>query len=197
MQRLGTALARGPVLALATMMLASFYFFAFPAMSSLLELHTPAAAAFDTEFFYTPAAALHKAHLYGDADRAALHLVHWTYDLAFPLAYGLWLGSAWAMGLRLIATDRHEPRFALLFVPMAAVAFDLLENASVTLALNTVDSPGAAGRALATAASVTASAATPLKWVAVSISVVGAIGLLAGGIAASAIRRRRQRALSN
>lgn len=189
MRRLGTALARVPVLVLATLALAAFGFFAFPAMRALLERHTPASAAFDTAFFYTPAEALRKARLYGVDDRAALHLVHWTYDLAFPLAYGLWLGSGWATGLRLIAGNRHAPQYRLLALPIAAVAFDLLENASVTVVLNAVAGHGTAAAALAVAASVVASAATLLKWLAVAVSVVGALGLLAVGIVARALGR--------
>ncbi|MBU0926710.1 MAG: hypothetical protein KKA67_03080, partial [Spirochaetes bacterium] len=169
MERIGRALARRETVAVAAILLAAFAAFGMPRMRALMEEHTPAGGSFDTEFFYTPAQASDKASLYGDAQAAASVRAHWTYDLAFPLCYGFFSASAWAFGLSLLASGSRGPRFGLLLVPIAGSAFDLCENAAVSLFL-AADPSGPAAGLLAAAAS----AGTALKWLFVMPAFAGA-----------------------
>lgn len=191
MRKLGNALSKPPVLALALTLLVAFYLFGYPVMGKLMLEHTPRGAEFDTAFAYSPAEALRRASLYDAAGRSAMIRLHWTYDLAFPLAYGFFLASAWAFGLRRIAGTAGTPRYFLLLVPFVAVLFDLLENASVSVMLAIVDSgpPGSASYAAVRIAAVAACGSTALKWAFVLVAFAGAMSLPVAGVAASVLRK--------
>ncbi len=193
MAKLGNALSKPSILALALMLLVAFYLFGYPAMGALMVKHTPRGAEFDTVFVYSPAEAVHKASLYDATGRSAMISLHWTYDLAFPVAYGFFLASAWAFGLRLVAGTTGKPRYFLLFVPLAAVLFDLLENASVSVLLAMVGSgpPGSTSHAAVRIAAVIACVSTALKWAFVLTAFAGAMILPAAGVAASVFRKRK------
>lgn len=191
-------LSRTSVLLAASALLLAFYVFAFPAMSALLDGNTPTGGEFDTVFFYTPAQALHKASLFNAAQVRESIMGHWTFDLAYPLAYGLFFASAWAFGLRLLGgLPRKEQvtqsasvtRWPSVALPMAAVVFDLCENASVSVLLYSYAAAGPAGLA-ARIAAATASAFTLLKWLAVVPALAGAVLLPAVGLVALATRKR-------
>jgi hypothetical protein len=183
MDTIGNALSRKSVAALSAAILAAFFVFAFPRMGAEMAAITPAGGEYDTALFYSPAQAALKASLYDGPQRAALASLHWTYDLAFPLSYGFFSLAMWALGLRLLAGSAR-PRYVLLLIPLAAPLFDILENASVT-ALLRVASSGAAFRIAAAASSV----CTVAKWLLVAVALLGALGLLAAGLIASAVRR--------
>ena len=187
-------LSRTSVLLSASALLLAFQLFAFPTMGAILDEHTPAGGEFDLAFFYTPEQAMRKASLFGEADGKAFVMAHWTYDLAFPLAYGLFAASAWAFGLRLLAASARPargPRLSLVAIPLAAAAFDLCENAAVSLLLASYTVSGPAGFA-ARASAAAASAFTPLKWLAVVPALAGAILLPAAGLIAVALAARRR-----
>jgi len=192
-----SVLSRTSVFLPAAALLLAFMLFVFPVMGALLDAHTPAGGDFDTVFFYTPAQALHKASLFAPEDVPAFVMIHWTYDLAFPLAYGFFAASAWAFGIRLLASrgrtvrsvrSVREPDLIKIALPLAAVAFDLCENAAVTVLLASLtgrDSGSIVVRAAATAASVF----TLLKWLSVIPALTGAFLLPAAGLAALARRK--------
>jgi len=186
MNTIGSALSRRSVVALAACLLLAFGFFGFPPMTALLDASTPEGGGFDTELFYTPALAMEKAALFTPEGRADSARAHWTYDLAFPLCYGFFSLAAWAYGLRLLAGERRAPRYGFLLVPLAGVAFDLMENGAVAVLLSS-DPSGGVHRA----AAVAASAGTLLKWLFVAPAFALAIGLpVAGWIAAMARKRK-------
>jgi len=190
MRNLCSTLSKPSILLIATALLLAFFLFAYPAMGSMFAAHTPAGGAFDTVFYYTPAEAVSKASLFGAADGEAMIRGHWTYDLAFPLSYGLFCASAWAFGLRLLAGRSRAPRFGLVAVPLAAVFFDICENASVSALLAAYPvGPGAQGLIVRLAA-VAASASTPLKWLFVVPAFAGALALPIAGLAAAALKKR-------
>jgi hypothetical protein len=193
MGKLGNTLSKPPVLALAVMVLVGFYLSAYPVMGALMQEHTPKGGEFDTSFAYSPAEAARKASLYDEAGSGAMIRLHWTYDLAFPVAYGLLLSSAWAFGLRLAAGATGKPRYSLLLVPFAAVLFDLFENASVSvlLAAEGAGAPGSVSLTAARMAAVAASCSTVLKWVFVLVAFAGAIVLPVAGLVAAFLRRRK------
>jgi hypothetical protein len=186
MESLGNIVSKPQVLVLALVLFVLFMVLGYPAMGALMIEHTPTGAAFDLAFAYSPAEALGKAAMYDKAGRAAMISLHWTYDLAFPAAYGFFLASMWAWGLRLLAGASRSrlPRYRLLLVPLAAPLFDLLENAAVAVllaAVGTGASSGLPGR-LAILASFVASGATVLKWVFVSAALGGGVLLSIAGI---------------
>jgi len=186
MIRFGSTLSRPRALATCAALFAAFLAFGFPAMGAAFDASTPEGGAFDTVFFYSPAEAARKAASYGAEEAAAAIRVHWTYDLAFPLAYGLFCASAWAFGLRSLAVAGSPPRWGFVMVPIAAALFDLGENAAVSALL--ASRSGAVGPA-----DVLASALTIAKWVSVVPAFAGALCLPVAGLLASAIRRRRGR----
>ncbi|MCP5452408.1 MAG: GNAT family N-acetyltransferase [Spirochaetaceae bacterium] len=188
MKRLASLLSRGDVLAISTAILAVFMIFGYPALGSSLAAVTPDGGAFDLSFIYSPAEAVRKASLYTEAESVASIRVHWTLDLAFPLAYGLFCASAWAFALRRLAGPAGNPRFGILIVPLAAMAFDLAENAAVAVLLAGARHgvPAAPG-----VAAVCASAATALKWTFASAAFGGVPCLVLAAAFAESIRKRR------
>jgi hypothetical protein len=186
MGTLGNTLSKPLVLVLSLVLFVMFMLIGYPAMGALMLEHTPPGAAFDLAFAYSPAEALSKTALYDEAGRAAMISLHWTYDLAYPAVYGLFLASMWAWGLRMLAgTSRTQlPRYRMLLIPLAAPLFDLIENAAVAVLLATAGSvagSGAPGR-VAVVASFLASGATVLKWLAVSVALIGGLVLSVAGI---------------
>jgi hypothetical protein len=158
-----------------------------PAKAADAAAYTPAGASFDTSFFYTPAQALERVGLYSPEGRVAYVYDRWTFDVVWPLVYGLFLFSGWAFGLScLVPADgkgRDRARAAWLLVPDLAVFFDFVENTAVTILM-------LAYPASPLAAALVASAGTVIKWVLVMTGMAGAVGLpLAGGIAVL-LRRR-------
>lgn len=188
MKRLAVMLSRGYVLAISAALLALFMVTGYPALGSSLAAATPDGGAFDLSIFYSPAEAVRKASSYTEAEARASIRVHWTLDLVFPLAYGLFCASAWAFGLRRLARPASEPRYGFLLVPLASTAFDLAENVAVAALL-----VGARQSAPATPgiAAVCASVATTLKWAFAGLAFVGAPCLLVAGAFAGRARGRR------
>jgi len=84
----------------ASALLLAFHLFAFPTMGAILDANTPAGGEFDTAFFYAPSQAMRKASLYSAAEARESVMVHWTYDLVYPLAYGLFFATAGRPGRR-------------------------------------------------------------------------------------------------
>jgi len=82
-------------------------------------------------------------------------------------------------------------RWPSVALPLAAVVFDLCENASVSALLASYAAAGSAGLAARIAAAA-ASAFTLLKWLAVVPALAGAILLPAAGLAAVALAARRR-----
>jgi len=198
MNTIGRVLSKPAVFGLSLLLLAVFILFAYPVMGALMLQHTPEGAAFDTVLFYTPEEAVHKASLYEPASQTAMIRLHWTYDLVFPLVYGFFSLSAWALGLSLLAGIGKTPRFRLLLIPMAAVVFDLVENASISIMLAAAGSGRVAAvpEWAAVLASFTASGATLGKWIFVVPAFAGAVILLVLGLVVSTLRRHRNRTVS-
>jgi hypothetical protein len=211
---MGDILAKPRFFAAATAVFVVFAFTVLPAKAADAALYTPPGASFDTSLFYTPAQAIERAFSYGEEGRAAYIFDRWTFDLAFPLVYGIFMLSAWAFSIKRLASGagQAKPAYSWLLVPALGIAFDFVENTAVTLLMLGVGSSGLesaarggalGGVALGTtlgaspwlqAAAVGSSAATALKWLFVSAGFAGALTLpLAAGIAALARGRRGAR----
>ncbi|MDX9957827.1 MAG: hypothetical protein RBT68_05220 [Spirochaetia bacterium] len=197
MSRIFGFLARPLVFGFSVAVLALFMATILPAKAADAASYTPAGAAFDTSFFYTPAQAIEKVGLYSPEARSAYVYDRWTFDVAWPLVYGFFLLSGWAFGLALLKPAGSKgkagsldasSRTRWLLVPALAVVFDFVENTAVTVLM-------LAYPAAPLAVAAVASAGTLIKWVFVMTGVSGALGLpLAGGIAVLYRRRGSGRA---
>lgn len=193
MKGLGPTLARPAVYGLALAVFAAFVALVLPGKAADAASYTPPGASFDTSLFYTPAAAAERAAAYGAEGRAAYIYDRWTFDLAWPAAYGFFMLSSWAFGLRLFAGARGKaPAYRALAIPALGVLFDLAENTAVTALMI---GAGLAERAAAPvwlpAAAAAASAATALKWLFVGLGFMGALVLPAVGAAGLMLASRR------
>jgi hypothetical protein len=141
---MGDILAKPRLFAAATAVFVVFAFTVLPAKAADAALYTPPGASFDTSLFYTPAQALERAFAYGEEGRAAYIFDRWTFDLAFPLVYGVFMLAAWAFSLkRLVSGDgQAKPAYGWLLVPALGIAFDFVENTAVTLLMLGVGSSG-------------------------------------------------------
>jgi hypothetical protein len=180
-------LSRPWVFAVSVLVLGAFMATILPVKAADAAAYTPAGASFDTSFFYTPAQALERVGLYSPEGRAAYVYDRWTFDVVWPLVYGLFLFSGWSFGLaRLLpanAGGRDRARAVWLLIPALAVFFDFVENTAVTILM-------LAYPASPFVVAVIASTGTLIKWVLVMTGMAGAVGLpLAGGIAVL-LRRR-------
>jgi hypothetical protein len=187
MSRFFSFLARPLVFGVSVALLAVFMATILPAKAADAASYTPARAAFDTSFFYTPAQAIERVGLYSPEGRAAYVYDRWTFDLVWPVVYGFFLLSGWAFGLsRLVPEkdgERDRGRAVWLSVPALAVFFDFIENTAVTvLMLSYPASP--------LVVAVIASVGTTIKWVLVVVGMSGAIALPFAGWIAGMVRRR-------
>jgi hypothetical protein len=172
-------------LAATAILFALFIALVLPGQSALAARSTPEGASFDTSFFYTPAAAFDKAAAYSVEGRFAYIAARWSFDLAWPLVYGLFAFSAWAFALERLGPRAAARRDLALFV-LLGPGFDYAENIAATMIMAT--SPA---RPLGWG--IAASAATPLKWAFVIVGIGGAVLLpVAAGIRAL-VRRVRSK----
>jgi hypothetical protein len=88
----------------------------------------------DTSFFYAPDDLYRMAEAYGESGRQAYIRARFTFDLAWPLVYTLFLATAmsWALG-RAFAPDSRWQRANL--APLLGAIFDYLENLSTSLVM--------------------------------------------------------------
>jgi len=176
----------GSPIALATsgLVLAAFMTFVLPLPDFSGAIVAGDGSAFDLDFSYTVAEAFERAAAFEGAEKAAFARAHWTWDLAYPLAYGAFFLCAWTFALERLAPGSRAARI-LPWLTVAAPLFDLAENAaaSVLVAL----APAREG--LAAFAARAAVVATPAKWIAVAACFAGAVVLFAA-LGARALRRR-------
>lgn len=186
MSRLFNFLARPLVFGVSVAVLAVFMATILPAKAADAASYTPAGAAFDTSFFYTPTQAMERVGMYSPEGRAAYVYDRWTFDVAWPLVYGFFLLSGWAYGLSRLKPARGSGKAAgssWLLVPALAVFFDFVENTAVSALMLVYP-------ATPLAAAVVASTGTVIKWALVVIGMSGAIGLPLAGAIVVLFRRR-------
>ncbi len=155
-----------------------------PGQSAKAAEGTPGGSSFDTSLFYTPAQAFDRAAAHAPEARFAYIAARWSFDLAFPLVYGLFALAGWAFGLARLGPRLSAPRPRLALAALLGPAFDFAENAAATVVMASVPArPLGWGIAL--------SIATPLKWLFVVVGIGGAVALpVAAGIRAL-VRRGR------
>jgi len=169
------------VLGLAVMVI--FLLVILPGESEKASEYTPEGKSFDTSFFYRADSVYERIASYGDEGRASYIHARWTFDLIFPLAYGLFCLTAAAFGLfRLVQPG--SKLFLLLLLPLFAVLFDLGENTFVTILMSNY--PGKL-----VFIPFAASASTFIKWIFVTISMLQAVILpVAAGVKFLIVQRK-------
>lgn len=126
--------SRKYVLLAVTVVFAFFIAIVLPDQSEKAAEYTPESGSFDTSYYYSPSVVYEKIELYGEEGRAAYIYNRWTFDLIFPLVYGLFIFSAISFSIARIKWRVLAPR-RWVYLAFIAVMFDLLENSFVSLAM--------------------------------------------------------------
>jgi hypothetical protein len=111
-----------------------FLLIVLPDQSKKAAEYTPENGSFDTSFYYSPSSVDEKIDAYGDDGRTAYIINRWTFDLIFPLVYGLFIFSAVSFSVKRFQGEILSSWLWVLVAPMA-VFFDLMENTFVSLAM--------------------------------------------------------------
>lgn len=147
-----------------------FTAFILPCESAKASEYTPEGAGFDTRFFYTGNSVYPSIEQYSEEGRKTYIVQRWTFDLAWPVVYGMFCLTL--TGFSLVRLNlRKKGWYMLILLPFFAVGFDFLENISLTvlMALYPRELP-----VLPAAASLISGC----KWIFVGLSMGAAIVLL-------------------
>lgn len=143
----------------------------------VLPLFTKQAAAYsngigapDTTLFYSGARLYEMAQVYGEVGRKSFIDFRWTYDLAFPVIYTLFLVGSITWLMRKVTHRSSSWRILNLF-PLLAFILDLLENSATSLVMQRYPLHSLVGQTLAPIFS-------PLKWLAVGSSFLILLGFV-------------------
>lgn len=97
----------------------------------------------DTSLFYTPADLYDMAEAFGPDGRQAYIQARATFDVAWPVVYGLFLVTAisWLAGRAFPLTGRAASGRRLNLAPLLGVGFDYLENLATSLVMARYPAP--------------------------------------------------------
>lgn len=128
------ALSKGPVALAALVVFVVFTALVLPGQAAQSEAHTGAARQPDTSLFYTAAELYDMAEAFGPAGRQAYIQARFTFDVIWPVIYGIFLVAAigW-LSARVFRPGSPWRRLNL--VPALGVLFDYLENLSTSLVM--------------------------------------------------------------
>jgi len=133
----------------------------------------------DTELLYSGETLYNIAGSYGMAGRRLYILLRWTFDLIWPMVYGVCLIS---LSISLTHTIKHRVIKKMYLLPMGAVVFDYLENTFVTIVMLIYP------QKLITIGTI-ASYASLLKWLWLSLAFIGVIVVAMGLLIQRIVRR--------
>jgi hypothetical protein len=128
------SLGTGPIAVAGLAIFLLFGALVLPGQAAAAEKVAGGAGSPDTSLFYSSERLVQLAEGYGEAGRAAYVRARWTFDLAFPLVYGFFLLTSIGWALRR-GVAPASPWRVLILVPVAAVAFDFLENTATSLVM--------------------------------------------------------------
>ncbi|NSW53845.1 MAG: hypothetical protein HPY85_15195 [Anaerolineae bacterium] len=152
---------------------AAFIAFILPEQARSAAQAANGAEAPDGRFFYTPRELYQTAETFGPDGRSAYILARWTFDVAWPLAYTLFLGTGISWLLKRAAIGNGWKYLNL--VPLTGMVFDFLENTAVTVVMARFPQTSPVFAALA-------AVFTPLKWLFVNGSFVILLGAIIVGL---------------
>jgi len=167
-------LSRGWLVVVLGCVFVAFLLFVLPQMAERSQSYAAGVGTPDTSLTYTPETLYAMFDAYGPAGRQQYLHGRYTFDLAFLLAYGLFL-SAWiGYSFTKVWPTKPDGR-GWARVGLAAMGADFVENLSLALIVVIYPRPVIALAALA-------AIATPVKWILVTLAlvlaVVGLLGLL-------------------
>jgi hypothetical protein len=124
----------GRVALVATVIFFAFTALVLPGQSTSTATETGEVGAPDTAFFYTPADLYRFAEAYGEEGRAAYIRARFTFDIAWPIVYTLFLATAitWLYA-RAFSSDSRWQLANL--APLIGAILDYLENVSTSLVM--------------------------------------------------------------
>lgn len=141
-----------------------FMIFVLPDQAAKAEEFARGADSPDMSFFYLPEDLFQMAADYGETGRQAYIRARFTFDLVFPVVYGLFLLTSISWLGKGVFSQGSRWRM-LNLVPVLGVLFDLLENGFTSIVM-------AAHPNRPMAAAVFASGSTLVKWVLVYTSFI-------------------------
>ena len=165
-------MSSGKVVFAAAALFVVFMVFVLPRQVEVSSRHLAGAGSPDMSFVYSAEQVYKWAEAYGASGRQAYVQARWTFDQAWPFAYGFFLASAisW-VGRRAYRTDSRANLLNL--APVAAVLLDYAENIATSIVM--LRYPSAAP-----IAANFASPATVSKWILLGGSFVALlVGILA------------------
>ncbi|MEJ2758491.1 MAG: hypothetical protein P8046_08440 [Anaerolineales bacterium] len=129
-----TGVSKGWVVILSVLIFVLFMIFVLPDQAAKAELYTQGGDSPDMSFFYTPGDLFQMAEGYGEEGRQAYIRARFTFDLIFPMVYGLFLITtiSW-FASRIFPIGSRWRRLNL--VPAVGVLCDLLENSAASIVM--------------------------------------------------------------
>jgi hypothetical protein len=127
-------LSKGWLVVVSIIVFVLFMIFVLPGQSAKAEQYAQGSGSPDTSFYYTPEKLFELAETYGADGRQAYVRARFSFDLIFPLVYGLFLLTtiSWLAGRGFDLDSRWRN---LTLIPIVGVIFDLLENTSTSLVM--------------------------------------------------------------
>ncbi len=113
----------------AAIIFSSFIIWVLPTVSSTTKEITGSSLSPDTSFFYSVGTLYQIAEDYGEAGREYYVNSRFTFDVIWPMVYGIFLVSALSLTFKKPISGKAFFQFNLL--PLFGVGFDFLENITV------------------------------------------------------------------
>lgn len=114
---------------ISTILFILFMILVLPYINRLMQDNLGQLSSPDTMLFYSAETFYSLLLAYGEAGRSLYILLRWTFDLIYPLIYGLFFLSV----LTQLMLHNHKINKTILWIPLLAVVFDLLENTIATI----------------------------------------------------------------
>ena len=127
-------LSKGWLVVVSIIIFVLFMIFVLPNQSTKAEQYAQGSGSPDTSFYYTPEQLFELAETYGEDGRQAYVQARFSFDLVFPMVYGLFLVTtiSWLGGCVFVPDSLWR---SLNLVPVVAVIFDLLENTFTSMVM--------------------------------------------------------------
>ncbi|MFW5889433.1 MAG: hypothetical protein ACOCUD_03535 [Bacillota bacterium] len=114
---------------ISTILFILFMILVLPYINRLMQDNLGQLSSPDTMLFYSAETFYSLLLAYGEAGRSLYILLRWTFDLIYPIIYGLFFLSV----LTQLMLHNHKINKTILWIPLLAVVFDLLENTIATI----------------------------------------------------------------
>ena len=134
------SIASGWLLITTTMIFLVFSATVLPDQSQKAAQYSGVSGSPDLSLYYSPDQLYKMAEQFGENGRQSYITARFTFDLAFPFVYGAFLLSASAWGLGALTNVKNRWRL-LVFIPILAILFDLLENTAASIVIGRYPQP--------------------------------------------------------